>query len=470
MVGVTESGPSGSITVNDLVQNMDEYEAKYAPSGRSYVAGITMYDSVEMFFAEGGNRLYIGRVYGDDAVEATVTLSDSVPATVLVVTARGVGEWANNLDITIRTHTEDPDIATGSFRIRVVNETTNEVLYESYDLVNLQAALDWAFTNPLVSIAGSVGTGDPVAGTFDLITGANDVVGIDNTSWQRALDSLSYTLGPGILVAPGATTSAIYNMVAEAARRDLRVAFLDGADTPTASTLLAAAAGVVDGSLTRSRYAGFFAPWLYMSGITSSSVRKVPPSPAVAGRFARNMASGQSANQPAAGELGALRSVLDLTQVYTDDERQQLNEGGVNIIRDIYGVHKVYGWRTVVNPVNDPRWIALSNSILHRQIVSQANAVGERYIFRQIDGHGHLIGEFAGALIGNVCMPLYQEGSLFGNSPSEAFKVDVGPSVNTAATIANNELRAIISVRMSPFGEEVNIEIVKYLLTEEIAA
>jgi hypothetical protein len=470
MVGITEAGPSGSVTTNDLVQSLDEYRSKFAPSGRAYVPGITMYDAVEMFFAEGGSRLYIGRVFGSAAVEGTVTLQDSVPAPALVVKARGVGEWANNIDITVRTHTEDPDIATGSFRIRVVNETTSEVLYESYDLVDLQAALDWAFTNPLISLASSTGSGDPVAGTFDIATGSNDIAGINNTSWQRALDSLSYTLGPGILVAPGVTTSPIYNMLAEAARRDLRVAFLDGPDTANVSTLETAAQGIVDSSLARSRYSGFFVPWLYMSGITSSSVRKVPPSAGVAGRFARNMAGGLSANDPAAGELGSLRSVLDVTQVYTDAEREKLNNSGVNVIRDIFGVHKVYGWRTVANPVSDPRWIALSNSILHRQIVSQAGAVGERFIFRQIDGHGHLIGEFAGSLIGSVCMPLYQEGSLYGNSPQDAFNVDVGPSVNTEATIANNELHAVISVRMSPFGEQVNIEIVKYLLTEEIAA
>jgi phage tail sheath protein FI len=471
MVGVTEAGQSGSVTVNDLVHNMDEYEAKYAPSGRAYTPGMTMYDSAETFFAEGGNRLYIGRVFGATAVAGTVTLQDITPAPVLVVTARGVGDWANGIDVVIRTNAEDTiNIPSGQYRIRLVRESDGKILYESYNLSTLQDAIDWAFNNPLVSIAGSTGTGDPAAGTFDLSTGTNDIAGINNTSWQVALDSLSYALGPGILFAPGATTSTIYNMLAEAARRDLRVAFLDAPDTKTISTLVASAGGVVDSSLSRTRYAGMFAPWLIASGIASSNTRKLPPSPAVAGRFARNMADGISANEPAAGELGDLRSALDMTQVYTDAERETLNVSGVNVIRDIYGAKKVYGWRTVADPVNDPRWIALSNSIMHRQIVAEANAVGERFIFRQIDGQGRLIGEFGASLIGNVCMPFYQEGSLYGATPQEAFVVDVGPSVNTPATIANNELRAIISVRMSPFGEEVNIEIVKYLVTEALAA
>jgi hypothetical protein len=188
----------------------------------------------------------------------------------------------------------------------------------------------------------------------------------------------------------------------------------------------------------------------------------------VMGVFARNMSLGYDANDPAAGELGRLRQALGMTQIYTDADRQTMNDNGFNVIKDVYGVIKIYGWRTTADPLNDPRWIALSNTILHREIVAEANSVGERFIFRQIDGQGRLIGQFGSALIGEVCMPLFMAGSLFGDTPEEAFKVDTGPSVNTDATIANNELHAVISVRMAPFGEEVDIAIVKYLVTEAI--
>jgi hypothetical protein len=67
-------------------------------------------------------------------------------------------------------------------------------------------------------------------------------------------------------------------------------------------------------------------------------------------------------------------------------------------------------------------------------------------------------------------MPFYLAGSLFGTTPDEAFFVDVGETVNTPTTIANNELHAVIQLRMSPFGEEITIEIVKVLVTESIAA
>lgn len=469
MVGVTEAG-STEPTVNDLVQNMDEYIQRFAPSGRNYVAGLTMYDSVETFFAEGGNRLYIGRVHGAAAVAASVDLDDNAAATALTVDANSVGEWGNNIDIVVRTTAQDDTIPSGSFRIRIVDETTSEVLDESYDLVDSAAAIQWSFGNRLVQITGGTSLLDPVAGTFDLVGGSNDVGAINDASWQAGFDSLSAELGPGILVAPGATTNTLHNTAAEAARRDNRIAFLDGPDTPTPSTLITSAKAVIDASLKRSRFAGFFAPWLLVPGLTTGTVKKVPPSPAVAGVFARNMSGGHSANEPAAGALGVLRTALDMTQVYTDAERQNMNNNGVNILRDIFGQRKVYGWRSTADPVNDARWIALSNSILHRQIVALLDVVGEEFIFRQIDGQGHLFGELAAALTGSVFMPMYFAGELYGTTMEEAFKVDTGPSVNTDATAANNELRAVCSVRMAPFGEEVDIEIVKYLVTEAIPA
>ena len=67
-----------------------------------------------------------------------------------------------------------------------------------------------------------------------------------------------------------------------------------------------------------------------------------------------------------------------------------------------------------------------------------------------------------------VCLPLFMQGALFGDSPREAYRVDVGDNVNTPVTIANNELHAVISVREATFGEVVTVYVVKYLVTETI--
>jgi hypothetical protein len=474
MLGVTEAGPTVPKAI-DIVQNMDEYITKWAPGGRAYAPGVKMFNSAYAFFKRKGNRLFVGRVSGAAALAAKADVPGTGGPTPFsfTVSAKGVGEYANaatgGFTITIQDTAANAEIGAGMFRILVKRGTT--ILEASFDLADALAAQAWSLTtSKYVNVVPGAATEDPAPADYPMAGGASDIAGITDASWTAAVNNLSKTLGPGTLSAPGATTDSIHIILAKNSQVTGRVAFLDGPDTASDATLIAASKAVVDDTGKRARFAGIFAPMIVMQGETASEVFKVAPAPVVQAIFAANMAGGLSANAPAAGENGRLEIALDLTQTYTDAQRQSLNENGVNILRDIYGTNKVYGWRTTADPVNDKKWIGLGNSLLHRQIVAVGGAIGERFVFREIDGQGKLFGEFNGALVGELCMPLYLAGSLFGATASEAYKVDTGPSVNTIATIAANQLRAVISVRMSPFSEQVDILIVKYLVTESIPA
>ena len=470
MVGVTESGPL-TVTSLDAVHSMAEYEAKYAYSKRNYANAITAYDSAETFFKEGGYALYVGRVVGPAAATATISVTDSGALATLTAFAKGPGDFGNDLNLVVRTNAQDSNIPSGYFLIRVQTDSA-VILEESPYLLDDQAAIVWSTTTSkyvtLVDAAASAN--DPNAATFSLAGGNLDFASINDAAWQAGLDRLGVDLGPGTVFAPGRTTTVGQLQVANHALARNRIAMIDGPDTATSATITAQPPLLIDSSTRRSRFSGIFVPWLRIPGVTSGTQRLVPPSAAVAGLFARNMGLGYSPNEPAAGGRGVFNTVLSLSQTYDDATRQAINTAGVNVIVDKYGQRKVYGWRTTADPSSDPKWIALSNSMLQRAVTAEALAVGERFIFRQIDGGNRMINEFGAALIGEACMPFYLAGSLYGATPSEAFKVDVGPTVNTPTTIANNELHAVISLRMSPFGEEVDIEIVKYLVTEQIPA
>lgn len=466
MVGVTEKGPLAPVAVH----NMTEYEATY---GLRVSFAITTYDSAETFFKEGGYTLYVGRVVGPAAAVATVSVTDVGALATLTANAKGPGAYGNDLNVVIRTNAQDATIPVGSWRARIQTDAA-VVLEESYDLLDDAAGVYWSQTVSkwVTFVDAAASANDPNAGaTFALAGGADDTAGITDTQWLAGIARFTADFGPGQVFAPGRVTAAGQIQLANHALTFNRIALLDGPDTPTVATLTALPAAIIDSSVKRSRYSGLFAPWIRIPGLTVGTVRTIPPSAAVAGLIARNDAPGFTQNQPSAGEKGIFMTAIALSQPsWTDAERQTMNSAGVNVIRDMFGVRKVYGYRTVADPVNDSRWINLSNSRLHRAVAALANAVGERYIFRQIDGEGRLINEFGGVLIGEVCLPFYNAGALYGATPGEAFKVDVGPSVNTAATIANNELHAVIQLRMSPFGEEIDIEIVKLLVTETIAA
>jgi phage tail sheath protein FI len=210
------------------------------------------------------------------------------------------------------------------------------------------------------------------------------------------------------------------------------------------------------------------APWVKVPGITLGTTRTVPPSAIVAGLIARNDGAEVNQNVPSAGDLGISRWAIDLSQTpWSDADRQTLNTSSISVIRDIYNSIRMYGWRTLVDPVTQPSWINFGNSRLHMTIAAEGHAVGERFVFDQLDGQGITINQF-GAELTAILMPLFEAGALYGTTPEEAFFVDVGQQVNTPETIATNTLKAVISVRMSPFGELVQIEIVKVPVTEAV--
>jgi hypothetical protein len=456
MVGITEKGPLLPVPV----YNMTDYERVYGIR-QSYA--ITAYDSAKLFFDEGGYKLYVGRVVGPGAVIASVMIPDNVAANTLQAKAKGPGDYGNDLNVVIRATGQDATIPAGYFRVRVQTDAA-VILEESPDLLDDASAIYWSQTmSQYVDLLDQASLLDPTPGTYPLASGVLDQGSIVDASWQLGIDRLVPDLGPGQVFAPGRTTDVAHVQIKTHCEASIykRVGLLDGADTATAATLTTSAAGC------RSRQTGLFAPWLNTAGLTAGSSRLVPPSAGIAGLMARNDGLGHSPNEAAAGQLGQFRSVLRLTQTYTDADRELMNNAGVNIIREMFGKRVVYGYRTTTNPTTDTNWLSLGNARLNMGISSLANAVGERFVFRQIDGERKLIAEFGGTLIGEVLLPYFKLGSLFGPTPEDAFACDVGPNVNTAITMADNQLNAVLTMKMSPFGEKITIEIVKKLLTEE---
>jgi hypothetical protein len=196
----------------------------------------------------------------------------------------------------------------------------------------------------------------------------------------------------------------------------------------------------------------------------------VPCAAIEAGLIARNDAL-FNPNVPAAGTNGLSRYATDLSARYTDAEYEQLNEGGIDMFRLIYGGVEAYGYRTLVDP-DDPDaapWLSLGNARLNMAIVAQADVIAERFVFSVMDGRGRTVAQF-GAELRAMLVPFYEADALYGATADEAFYVDVGDQVNTPESIAAGELHAVIEVRMSPFAELVVIEIVKVATTQALAA
>lgn len=299
------------------------------------------------------------------------------------------------------------------------------------------------------------------------VTGTGVAGAVQDADIGTALDKFSEDLGPGQVSAPGQTTAPRQLLVAAHAALRNRVEILDYADTDVVATLTAAAdpAGF---STAQKRVTGGFAPWVTIPPAASGGGnRTIPPSAIVAAAMARNDARGITPNQPSAGDLGVSDYAIGVTQVFDDADRSTLNENGVNIIRFINGAVKIYGYRTLADAVTDTNWIELSAARLFMAVQAEANAVADRFVFRQIDGQGKTIAEFGGALTG-ILLPYWQKGSLFGDTPGEAFRVQVDSAVNTPETIADGQLNAKLFLKVSPFAEEVVLDISKTKITEAV--
>jgi phage tail sheath protein FI len=453
VVGAAERG---SIASAKLIRNMDEFLRFYG-ARQSYSL---LYDSLEAYFREGGVRAYVARVAGASATTAGRTLNDSqgTPAASLRVDAKNPGIWGNSLSVAVAA-----GLAVGEFTLVVTHTELGEV-DRSPSLADQAAAVSWSLNSDwvTVTIPGGAGTNDPaVAAATALTGGADDNAGITDSQRQAALSLFPRNLGPGQVSIPGNTASGNRAALLAHARANNRLAVLDATDSSSRSALVTEAQ-----ALTGDEYGALFAPWVVIPGVVTGRRRTIPASAFVAGLMARNDAT-NNANVPAAGANGFAQYALDVTQpAWSDLDRETLNASGVNVIRSTNNGVQLYGYRSLGNPVSS-QWLMLSNQRLRNKVTADAEAVAEQFLFRQIDGRGHTIAEFVGALTG-VLNGYYASGALYGETPEEAFSVDAGESINTPFTLAAGELRAVLSLRMSPYAELVRIEIVKVAISEQL--
>lgn len=439
--GLAEKGPINvAVEIRSLAQYVTNFGAR--------VAYGALYDALDLFFKTGGSVAYVTRVVGPTPVTATVTIKDGSVNT-MVFNASSPGEWGNELSVV----TSHPTSETFKFVVKL----GSTVVAESPTFSTQAEAVAWAATTAYLRIE-LLGHNNPEAATKSLATGADDRSNVTEPQWTNARKLFTKDLGPGQVSMPGRTTAEAQEGLLTHCESTNRIALLDGTDTATVGTLTSQAT-TLRGQST-ARYGGLFAPWVVIPGVSVGTTRTVPPCALVAGLMARNDGLGLNPNEPAAGDNGISSYAIGLSQVgWTEAQRGELNEAGVNALRVLNGSVEVYGYRTLVNYIVDDTWQFLSNARLDAYIKATSAAVGERFVFRQIGKK--LPAEFGSAIEGEVLLPLFNQEALFGETQAEAFSVDIGEAVNTPTTIEEGKLKAIASIRMSGVAEVIEILIEK---------
>jgi len=455
---IAAEAAQGPTTEPVRLTSLDQFVATFG----ARVAGTYGYDALDAAFHEGLNAAYFVRLTEGAAAakESATTIAGEGN-----VEAANPGAWGNSLSVVVAGSGE-------AFTAEVKIGTA--LVQKSLTLATTEALVSFLASGPYARLTGvTKPTEKPKAGTVALKGGADGTVPITKAAaLASALSTCSASLGPGQVLAPGKTSAEMHTaLLAHAAgTSDLgvnRVALLDGPlGAPEAE--LKTLAGTQRGTV-QDRYGALWAPWANIPGLAPGTVRYVPWSAIQAGIEARNDAAGNP-NQAGAGSWGVSRYATGLYRTFTDAEREALLLAGVNTARSVYGVIESYAFRTLVDPngVRGP-WVQLNHARTNMAIVAKSAAVGEEIIFSQLDGRGHTIAKFNGMLAG-MLKELYDDGALYGDEPTEAYTVNTGPAVNTPATLAEGVLKAVLSVRMSPHGELIQIEIVKVPITVALAA
>ena len=465
VTGIAEAGPSTAQHITSLDAFTDIYGGRVSYS--------VLYDSLETFFNEGGSSAYVARVSGPTPVKASANVFDQSGSTnpadrSLIATAKHAGEWYNsiNVETTGGAGASDPFVV-------IISHDTDGTLETSPSLATRAEAVTWSAGSDYVDLTLGASAENPRAqGPTSFTSGADDHASITETEWTAALVQFQSTLGPGQVSAPGRSTSASHVALAAHALANGRVALCDAADVDdTGKSTLTTAVATDQTALTQAqeRVSALLAGWTNIEGLVASTTRSVPPSATYAGLIARNDAVNDP-GQAAAGVNGRSLTALEVRCEFSDDDYEDLNEAQVNMLRPFAqydGEVRAYGYRTMALKASNPNHWQLSGARLFMAIRARGEEIAEHYVFGQIDGRGHLLSAYAGELTG-MLVEFYNADALYGDTPAEAFAVSVGPDVNPVAQLADGIVKAVISIRVSPFGELVRLEIVKRSLTESL--
>jgi hypothetical protein len=448
VVGTADRGPANTW---ERIESMSDFERTFG-SRQSYSY---LYDALDTFFREGGGSAYVSRAVGPAAADSSVNLLDAGDSPTLLASASGPGASGNDLRIDVST-------VGGVTTLTVKSASTGDTLETFSTSGGKDGLLGYTGFRYITLTDAHEGLGVPKNVTAAALTGGSD--DLVNADYSAALAAFPATLGPGQVLAPGLTDATVHEALLLHASTHNRVALLDVPNTDDLGTLEDAADTARDTGL--GSYGAMFGPWARIPGSAPNTQRFVPYSAVQAGLEARRDRVA-SQNIPAAGRSYPLQYVMALAYEFSDDDRTELIEYGVNLAHTVGGLRETYGYRSLADPDTDPNWVQFNYARLRMAITASAEDIGETFLFSQIDGKGLKLSEFGSAIAG-LLLDFYVLGSLYGDTPAEAFRVDVGSSVNTAETIEAGELHAVAGVRMSPHAEMVVIEFVKTPITQAV--
>ncbi len=458
VAGLTERG---SVTEPVLVRGMADYERLL---GRRVTFG-ALHDALRIFFAEGGDQAWVARVINGPGTVGSTSFNDraAVPVPTIRVEAANPGPWSTQLTAEVQ-NGNAPN--TFSLIIRLLGNIVEDVS----NLVSPAAEAVSFRNSPFVRVVDLGSTTAPpannpaVTAPTVLSAGTADTAGVTSAMLVAALARFSVDLGDGAVAIPGQSAATVATGIDLHCRVNRRIGLLAGARGDSATSLSDTASGL------NTEYSGLFAPWILMSDDTGGT-RAIPPEGYVAAVRNRAHAAAGPWRAPAGAIALAGGAVIGLDQVFSRADAEVLDANRVSVIRPINNTVRLYGWRSLSLDVQNYAFLTGRDTL--NRLVTEAERRLEQYVFAPIDNRGHLLAAINAELVG-LAEPIRTAGGIYelvdneGNEIDAGYTVDTGSELNTLSSLANNEVRAQLAVRVSPVGALVSLTIVKVGVTANL--
>lgn len=449
--------------------------------GGVFAPGRYMPHAVNGFFENGGRRLYVCRVVGNDATRATKAVGD------FAVDAVGAGAWGRRVWVRIQDgSTKDKDGNTG-FRLKLAywrtipegfepfdpfepknrDKLPRPTHAEDYDDLSVDDAsldffdkrlVDSAANAPVSALAtirrtagdGTKPTNNAENGEFlsdggeddaDAL-GRDDFVGDPDPDGGRVeLQGLaSLELDPYREVAlvhapyPPANAVDINKAIIEHCERlRFRFAVIDKGETAEPAALDPRTSDAID-----STYAAVYAPWIAISDPQSGARRFVPPGGYMLGIYARSDIERGVFKAPA---NETVRGALDLRFDINDSIQGVMNPRGVNAIRRFPGRGiRVWGARTLTS---NALWKYVSVRRLFIFLEASIYNGTQWVVFEPNDDR---LWARVKDTIRLFLRSQWRQGALFGRTEDEAFFITCDRTTMTQDDILNGRLICEIGI------------------------
>lgn len=460
-VGQAERGPVDKAV---LVRSFAEFLTLFGAS----TAYSALWDDVRTYFEEGGSRAQVARVVGPAATTGALgtPLQDraAIPVATLGVAAASPGAWSSRVSVRVLN-----GATAATYRIQVLLDglVVNDYAGLRTPLDAVSRINDGAEASAYIQVtnAGSVTAApnnNPVAtpNPVSLTAGTDDRAAIVTTTYVTALARFDEGMGDGAVAIPG-IGSAVHAGLITHANTYNRIALLCSERGTDKATLLGQAV-VLDAAR-----AGLFAPWIKVQdGVGGAKV--ISPEGYVAS--VRSRAHEETGPwRAAAGEIARGRRIIAPDQVFVPSDADDLDNGKVNVIRNIAASTRLYGWRSLA--VDQVNWKMLSYADVVNRVVTEAKRLLEPYVHRPVDGRGQMLSAMAGTLEG-IVKPMADLGGLFPwvtPDPSgvgetlvdPGYRIVTGNELNTRASLAQDEVRALVTIRPAPTAATVLLTVNK---------